>query len=323
MFLISFPCWCSLWLIENMKIAFMGTPALAVPCLDALAKNHEIAVVVSQPDKIGGRGHKLIAPPVKQRALDLGVPILQPRRARDEAFIEELRAFAPDAIAVVAFGQILPQSILDMAPRGCVNLHYSLLPRWRGAAPVQYAIWNGDQITGVTTQWMAAKLDAGDIIQQVEVPIKDGETADELFPRLNEIGARVLVETFVMLENGTAPRAPQDESKITLAPQIEKDDAKINWTMSAATIVNTARAWSAWPVAFCDFQDAPLKIIRAQIVDKTGEAGTILELDVAGPIIAAADKSVQLLEVQAPGKPRMNAADWARGARLEVGRSFN
>lgn len=305
-----------------MKIAFMGTPALAVPCLDALAQHHEIAVVVTQPDKIGGRGHKLIAPPVKERALEIGAPVMQPRRARDEDFIEELRAYAPDAIAVVAFGQILPQAILDMARRGCVNLHYSLLPRWRGAAPVQYAIWNGDKTTGVTTQWMAAKLDAGDIIQQVEVPIENGETADELFPRLNAIGARVLVETFAMLENGSAPRAPQDEDKITLAPQIEKDDAKINWTMSAQTIVNTARAWSAWPVAWCEFGGAPLKITRAQIVDLSGEVGTILQLDKAGPIVAAADKAVQLLEVQAPGKPKMAAADWARGARLGIGSRF-
>ncbi len=300
----------------------MGTPALAVPCLDALAQHHEIAVVVTQPDKIGGRGHKLIAPPVKERALEIGAPVMQPRRARDEDFIEELRAYAPDAIAVVAFGQILPQAILDMARRGCVNLHYSLLPRWRGAAPVQYAIWNGDKTTGVTTQWMAAKLDAGDIIQQVEVPIENGETADELFPRLNAIGARVLVETFAMLENGSAPRAPQDEDKITLAPQIEKDDAKINWTMSAQTIVNTARAWSAWPVAWCEFGGAPLKITRAQIVDLSGEVGTILQLDKAGPIVAAADKAVQLLEVQAPGKPKMAAADWARGARLGIGSRF-
>ena len=305
-----------------MKIAFMGTPALAVPCLDALAQHHEIAVVVTQPDKIGGRGHKLIAPPVKERALQIGAPILQPTRARDADFIEELRAYAPDAIAVVAFGQILPTAILEMAPRGCVNLHYSLLPRWRGAAPVQYAIWNGDKITGVTTQWMAAKLDAGDVIQQVEVPIKNGETADELFPRLNAIGARVLVETFAMLESGTAPRVPQDENRVTLAPQIDKDDAKISWTMSAEKIVNTARAWSAWPVAWCEFGGAPLKIYRAQIVDLSGEAGTILKLDKAGPIIAAADKSVRLLEVQAAGKPKMAASDWARGARLEVGAQF-
>ena len=305
-----------------MKIAFMGTPALAVPCLDALAEHHEIAVVVSQPDKIGGRGHKLIAPPVKERALQIGAPVLQPTRARDADFIEELRAFAPDAIAVVAFGQILPTAILQMAPRGCVNLHYSLLPRWRGAAPVQYAIWNGDQTTGVTTQWMAAKLDAGDIIQQVEVPIKPNETADELFPRLNQIGARVLVETFDLLEREAAPRVPQDEIRVTLAPQIERDDAKIEWTMSAEKIVNTARAWSAWPVAWCLYQDAPLKITRAQIVDLSGEAGTILELDKAGPIVAAGEQAVQLLEVQAPGKPKMAASDWARGARLEAGAQF-
>ena len=301
----------------------MGTPALAVPCLDALAEHHEIAVVVSQPDKIGGRGHKLLAPPVKARALQIGAPVLQPTRARDENFIEELRSFAPDAIAVVAFGQILPQAILDLAPRGCVNLHYSLLPRWRGAAPVQYAIWSGDKTTGVTTQWMAAKLDAGDIIQQIEVGIEPDETADELFPRLNEIGARVLVETFALLGSGQAPRVPQDESRVTLAPQISKDDARIEWTMSAGKIVNTARAWSAWPVAWCDFRGEPLKIARAQIVELTGEAGIILSLDKAGPIVAAGEKAVQLLEVQAPGKPKMNAADWARGARLEVGQNFN
>ncbi len=305
-----------------MKIAFMGTPALAVPCLDALARHHEIAVVVTQPDKIGGRGHKLIAPPVKTRAIEIGAPVLQPTRARDEIFIEELRAYAPDAIAVVAFGQILPQAILDMAPRGCVNLHYSLLPRWRGAAPVQYAIWNGDKTTGVTTQWMAAKLDAGDIIRQIEVPIEAGETSDELFPRLNAVGARVLVETFALLESGSAPRVPQDESAVTLAPQIGKDDAKIEWTMSAARIVNAARAWSAWPVAWCLYNGEPLKIARAQVVDASGEAGTLLNLDKAGPIIAAGDKSVQLLEVQAPGKPKMAAADWARGARLESGARF-
>ena len=305
-----------------MKIAFMGTPALAVPCLDALAAHHEIAVVVSQPDKIGGRGHKLIAPPVKQRALAIGAPVLQPTRARDAEFIAQLAAYAPDAIAVVAFGQILPQAILDMAPRGCVNLHYSLLPRWRGAAPVQYAIWNGDKTTGVTTQWMAAKLDAGDVIQQVEVAIEPDETADELFPRLNAIGARVLVETFALLESGTAPRVPQDESKVTLAPQIDKDDARVEWTMSAERIVNTARAWSTWPVAWCLYQDEPLKIHRARVVDASGESGTVLALDKSGPMVAAGSKAVQLLEVQAPGKPKMNASDWARGARLERGTKF-
>lgn len=306
-----------------MKIAFMGTPALAVPCLDALARDHEIAVVVTQPDKIGGRrNHQLTVPPVKTRALEIGALVLQPTRARDESFIEELRAFSPDAIAVVAFGQILPQAILDLAPRGCVNLHFSLLPRWRGAAPAQYAIWNGDTVTGVTTQWMAAKLDAGDIIQQIEVPIEPTETGGELLERLTPIGARVLTETFAMLESGNAPRVPQDESGVTLAPQIDKDAVEIEWTTGAAKIVNTARAWNPWPVAWCLHKDAPFKIWRAQNVDLSGEPGTLLEAAKAGPIVAASDKAVQLLEVQAPGKPRMAGADWARGARLEVGEKF-
>ncbi len=306
-----------------MKIAFMGTPALAVPCLDALAKQHEIAVVVTQPDKIGGRrNHQLIVPPVKTRALEIGAPVLQRARARDESFIEELRAYAPDAIAVVAFGQILPQAILDLAPRGCVNLHFSLLPRWRGAAPAQYAIWNGDQITGVTTQWMAAKLDAGDIIQQLEVPIEPTETGGELLERLTPIGAQVLTQTFAMLENNSAPRVPQDETGVTLAPQIDKDAVQVEWTMDAEKIVNTARAWNPWPGAWCLHKGEPLKIWRAEVVELGGEAGTIVELTKVGPIVAAGEKAVQLLEVQAPGKPRMSAADWARGVRLEVGAKF-
>ena len=306
--------------LNPMKIAFMGTPALAVPCLDALAQNHEIAVVVTQPDKVGGRrNHQVLVPPVKQRALEIGAPTLQPTRARDESFIAQLRAYAPDAIAVVAFGQILPQAILDLAPRGCVNLHFSLLPRWRGAAPVQYAIWNGDTVTGVTTQWMAAKLDAGEVIQQLEVPIEPGETSGELLERLTPIGADVLTQTFEMLENGTAPRRAQDESGVTLAPQVDKEDVQIEWTMEATKIVNTARAWNPWPVAWCEFRGEPLKIWRAQVADENGEAGAVLELNKNGPLVAAGAQAVQLLEVQAPGKPRMSASDWARGARLEVG----
>lgn len=305
-----------------MKIAFMGTPALAVPCLDALAQNHEIAVVVTQPDKVGGRGHALIAPPLKARALEIGAPVLQPKRARDDAFIEELRAYAPDAIAVVAYGQILPRAILEMAPRGCVNLHFSLLPRWRGAAPVQYAIWNGDQTTGVTTQWMAEKLDAGDIIQQREISIRTHETAGELFERLTPIGAEVLSETFALLGSGNAPRVPQNERGVTLAPQIDKNAVEVAWTMEAHKIAATVRAWNPWPVAWCDYGAASLKIWRAQVIDCSGETGTILELDKAGPIIAAQNGAVQLLEVQAPGKPKMAASDWARGARLAIGSRF-
>ncbi len=301
----------------------MGTPALAVPCLDALAQDHEIVAVVTQPDKIGGRGHELISSAVKKRALEREIPVLQPNRARDAAFIEELRAFAPEAIAVVAFGQILPREVLEMAPRGCVNLHYSLLPRWRGAAPVQYAIWGGDPKTGVTTQWMAEKLDAGEIISQLEVEILPLETSGELLERLTPIGADFLRETFGMLENGTAPRVAQDESKVTFCPQISREMARIDWAKSAREIENLVRAMSPWPTAYFEFRGAPIKVWRAQADDGDAVAacspGTVSDLDDNAIRIIAGESSIKIIEVQAAGKPRMKAGDWARGARLEVG----
>lgn len=303
-----------------MKIAFMGTPALAIPCLETLARDHEIAVVVTQPDKIGGRrNHELLAPPVKSWALERGIAVLQPKRARDEEFVEQLRAFSVDAIAVVAYGQILPNSVLEMAPKGCVNLHFSLLARWRGAAPVQYAIWNGDTKTGVTTQWMAQKLDAGDIIQQVEVEILPHETSGELLERLTSIGADVLVQTFALLDSQSAPRTPQNEKNVTFCPQISKEMARIDWTQSAAHIVNTIRAMNPWPVAWCDFHGVALKIWRAEIASQNGAPGTVLEVEKNAVIVGTGENSVRILEVQAPGKGRMKASDWARGARFDVG----
>ncbi len=194
-----------------MKLIFMGTPALAVPCLDALREDHEITLVVTQPDKPAGRGNKLMPSAVKTRAIELDLPVAQPEKARDAAFLEELRAARPEGIAVVAYGQILPNSILEM-PRefhphgGCVNLHYSLLPRWRGAAPVQHALLNGDEITGVTCQHMAQKLDAGEIILQREVEISPDETTGDLWQRLTPIGAEALRDAMQMLETGSAPR---------------------------------------------------------------------------------------------------------------------
>lgn len=301
-----------------MKIAFMGTPALCVPCLDKLALDHEIVVAVTQPDKVGGRGHSLIAPPLKQRALELGIPVLQPERARQPEFVEELRSYSPDAIAVVAFGQILPNDILEMAPRGCVNLHFSLLPRWRGAAPVQYAIWNGDKVTGVTTQWMAEKLDAGDIIQQLEVEILHGETSGELLNRLTDIGADVLKETFQLVETGNAPRTPQDEAQVTFCPQIRKEMAQIDWARSAEEIVNLVRAMNPWPTAQCTFRSDALKVLKAAAVPGEGIPGAVVAIEKDGVMVGTGSGLVKLQEVQTSGKPKMPAADWARGARLEL-----
>lgn len=303
-----------------MKIAFMGTPALAVPCLETLAQNHEVAVVVTQPDKLGGRGGKeVLGSAVKKWASERGVAVLQPERARNESFVQELRAFEVEAIAVVAYGQILPDSVLQMAPRGCVNLHFSLLPRWRGAAPVQYALWHGDQMTGVTTQWMAAKLDAGDLIQQLEVEITAGETAGELLDRLTEIGAQVLRDTFSLLASGTAPRQGQDETQATFCPQIKREDGRIEWHRGAVQARQTVRAMNPWPVAWCDFRGEPLKVFRASVEPGVGRAGEVVSVERDSIVIGAGEDALRLLEVQAPGKAKMSAGDWARGARLNAG----
>ncbi len=303
-----------------MKIAFMGTPALALVCLESLALRHEVAVVVTQPDKMGGRGgREVLSSPIKKWALARGIVVLQPERARSAEFIEELRGFGVEAMAVVAYGQILPDAVLEMAPKGCVNLHFSLLPRWRGAAPVQYALWHGDPMTGVTTQWMAAKLDAGDVIQQLEVPIQDGETSGELLERLTTLGADVLGDTFALLEAGTAPRTPQDESLVTFCPQIKREDAQIHWARGAVQANNTVRAMNPWPVAWCEFRGEPLKVYRAQVEQQGGAPGALLQIERDSLVVGAGADSLRLLEVQAPGKAKMSAGDWARGARLEVG----
>lgn len=305
----------------------MGTPALAVPCLDALAGEHEIVVVVTQPDKPGRRGHAMISPPVKIRALELGLPVLQPGRARDADFVEQLAAFSPDAVAVVAYGQILPQSVLDLAPLGCVNLHFSLLPRWRGAAPVQYALWKGDRVTGVTTQFMVARLDAGDVIQQLEVPILEHETAAELLERLTPIGSATLLETLRLLETGTAPRVPQEESGVTLAPTIIREQAQLQWEQPAPVLENLVRAMNSWPVAWCLWNNEPLKVWRAQAASAEAETalgapGQVLEVRGSELVVATGEGVLMLREVQAAGKGRMAAGDWARGARVERGARF-
>lgn len=306
-----------------MKIAFMGTPALAVPCVEILARDHSVEVVVTQPDKLGGRGGKdVISSPVKKWALERRIAVLQPQRAREEAFVEELRSFGVEAIAVVAYGQILPNAVLEMAPLGCVNLHFSLLPRWRGAAPVQYALWHGDEVTGVTTQWMAAKLDAGDIIQQREVPVTPDENSGELLARLTPLGADVLADTFGLLESQTAPRVPQHEALVTFCPQIKREDALINWTRGAVQANNTVRAMNPWPVAWVEFRGEPLKIFRASVENAPGKAGHIESVERDSLVVGAGADSLRLLEVQAPGKARMSAGDWARGVRLNAGETL-
>ena len=310
-----------------MKMIFMGTPALAVPSLELLRADHDIILCVTQPDKPAGRGHKLSLSPVKEYSQLHNIPLAQPERARDENFVSLLREMKPDAIAVVAYGQILPREILDLprenfADGGCVNLHFSLLPRWRGAAPVQYAVWKGDEKTGVTTQWMSEKLDAGELILQREIAIEENETSGELFEKLTLLGAQVLSETMQQMQNKNAPRIPQNESDATLSPTIKKEDAQINWHQKASEIHNHIRAFNPRPTAQCVWQNAPLKIHRARRAGSTPShssvPGTFLETK-ENLLVATGDGALEITEVQPPGKPKMPALDWARGARITTG----
>jgi methionyl-tRNA formyltransferase len=310
-----------------MKIIFMGTPALAVPSLELLRAEHEILLCVTQPDKPAGRGHELAPSPVKEYSLRHNIPLAQPARARDEDFVSLLREIKPEAIAVVAYGQILPREILDLprenfAAGGCVNLHFSLLPRWRGAAPVQYAVWKGDTQTGVTTQWMSEQLDAGDIILQRSVPLESEATAGELFEKLTPLGAQVLTATMRLLQSGKASRTPQNPGEATFSPTLKKEDAQIHWSQSALEIHNHIRAFNPRPTAQCLWGNAPLKIHRARMDESTpgtGAApGTVLE-NKEKLRIATGEGTLELREVQPPGKPKMPALDWARGARLAAG----
>lgn len=308
-----------------MRIVFMGTPALAAHTLEAVAAEHEIVLVATQPDRPAGRNHQLQAPPVKKWALERGIAVTQPERARDEAFISQVRQAGPQAIAVVAYGQILPREILEMplqfyAHGACVNLHYSLLPRWRGAAPVQRAVQHGDGVTGVSTQHMAERLDAGDLILSRQMEIGVEETAGELFEKLIPLGTEVLLETLRLVESGHAPRIPQDEAQATVAPTIKTEETQLNWNEPALQIANKIRAFNPRPGTVTTFRDKALKVWRARPARSAfkGQAGEI-HFSETCVFVKTGNETLELIEVQPAGKGRMNAADWARGMRLEAG----
>jgi methionyl-tRNA formyltransferase len=312
-----------------MRIVFMGTPALAAPHLEAVAHEHEVVLVVTQPDKMArvGRKMELVSPPVKAKALELGLPVSQPEKARDEAFVQSVRELRPDAIAVVAYGQILPQSLLDIPGEGfpgggCLNVHFSLLPRWRGAAPVQRAIQHGDAQTGVTVQWMVAKLDAGDVLLQEAVDIEPRETSGQLLERLTPIGARMLAQSLRLMQEGRAPRTPQDEAGVTIARSIEKEEARIDWRKSASEVDNALRGFSPWPTGWCEWKGESVKILQARPEEKSGLSPGQIALEGDAVRVGCGQGSLLVSELQPAGKPKMAAVEWARGARLEAGARF-
>ena len=296
----------------------MGTPDFAVPCLQRLLEDgHEVPAVFTQPDKPVGRHAVLTPPPVKQLALSRGIPVYQPTKMRDGTVAALLRELAPDCLVVVAYGRILPQEILDVPPRGCVNIHGSLLPRYRGAAPIQWSVIRGETVTGVTSMFMDAGMDTGDIIDTLTTPIGENETAGELFERLAPLGARLLSTTLAAIADGTVTRRPQNDAEATMAPMLEKAMGRLDLTRPAQELHNQVRGMNPWPGAFCTAGGKTLKIHETRVAAGSGAPGTLLCAD---PVtVACGEGALQLVTVQPEGKPRMAAEAWLRGARLPQG----
>ncbi len=302
-----------------MRLVFLGTPAFAVPTLERTVQaGHEVVSVVTQPDRPRGRGQQPAPPPVKEAALRLGLPVYQPERVRRPEAVERLRGLGVDAMVVVGYGQIIPQAVIDLAPLGIINVHASLLPKYRGAGPIQWAIINGETRTGVTTMRINAGLDTGDMLLKAETEIGPDETAVDLGRRLAEMGAGLLVRTLAGLGAGTIVPEPQDDSQATLAPLLKKDDGRIDWRASAAAIHNRVRGLQPWPGAFTTFRGNTLNIwrTRAAGTGKGGPAGRIVSLR---PLVAACGEGeLEILEVQLEGRKRMAAADFVNGQRVQV-----
>lgn len=304
------------------SIVFMGTPAFAAPTLEAIIQaGFEVKLVLTQPDRPVGRGQKLSMPPVKAIALEHNIPVLQPERLKgNEEVFEAIKAAAPDAIVVVAYGQFLPKSILDLPPFGCVNVHASLLPKYRGAAPIQWAIADGEATTGVTTMLMAQKMDAGPILLKEETPILPEDTTETLSLRLSEMGGKLLVETLNKLFAGTVTPKEQDETQVTFASLIKKEDGIINWERPASEIANRIRAFSPWPGSTTTLDDKTIKIREAIALPGHGTPGEIVGLTPEGWQVGTGEGLLLIKKVQLPGGSSQPAVEAARGLRsLQIG----
>jgi methionyl-tRNA formyltransferase len=313
--------------MNGLKIIFMGTAELSCASLEKLAREpqFQIAAVVTQPDKPKGRDLKLQPPPVKLLAQKFNLPVLQPPKARDENFISQLRGLKPDLIVVVAYGHILPQTILDLPAFGCLNVHTSLLPKYRGAAPIQWAIANGETETGVTIMKMDAGMDTGPILAQKRTAILPEDDSAILHNRLAQLGAELLLETVPDYVSGKIPPKPQS-ADASYAPKIKKDDGQIDWNRSAQSILDRLRAFMPWPGAFTSLKteskSSLLKFWRAEVVEKNGGAGEILSVDESGMVIACGKNALRILELQPEGGRRMSARDFLAGHALKPGGKF-
>lgn len=295
----------------------MGTPDFSVPALEKIASEHEVVAVVTQKDKPKGRGQEVSYTPVKESALKLNIPILQPDKVKEDSFVEELRALNPDVIVVIAFGQILSKEILEMPKYGCVNVHASLLPKYRGAAPIQWAVIDGEEKSGVCTMKMDEGLDAGDIIDKEEITLDPKETGGSLFDKLAALGGELILKTLQNLEFGNAQFIKQDDSKSTYAKKMTKDLGHIDFTKDAVSIERLIRGLDPWPSAFTYLDGKVMKIWDADVVEQSGEPGTVISEDKDSFVIATGDKALKVNELQLEGKKRMKASDFLNGRSIE------
>ena len=311
-----------------MRAVFMGTPEIAATVLKSvLASKHEVVAVVTQTDKPKGRGHEMAFPPVKEVALAAGIPVLQPQRARDEAFIEELKTYQPDIILVAAYGKLLPKEVLDVPKFGCINVHASLLPKYRGASPIQWAVLNGDEKSGVTIMHMAETMDTGDIIMTKEVVLAKDETAGTLHDKLAEIGGPLLIEAMDALETGRAPRIRQNEEEATYVKMLDKTMGNLDFLKPAVQLERWIRGLNPWPTAYTKLEGKLLKLWRAEVISaeeagksiKGFEAGTVITVSKDSFDVLTGDGVLRIKELQLEGKRKMTAEEFLRGFALEVG----
>jgi methionyl-tRNA formyltransferase len=301
-----------------MRIVFIGTGEIGAPTLRALLDSeHEVVAVVTQPDKPVGREQRIEPPPIKKEIAKTRIPILQPARIKDQKATEEIRDFAPDVIIVVAYGQILPRDVLEIPRLACLNLHASLLPRWRGAAPIQATIAAGDCETGITAMYMDEGLDTGDILLQRSVEILPNDTGGSLHDRLAQIAPEALLESLRLLAAGNAPRIAQDNARATYAPKLKREHGLIDWSESAEAIERKIRAYNPWPGAFMKVDRQNLKVFSASVVDLNGQPGEVLRSD-KDLIVATGKDALSLAEVQLEGKRRMSVAEFLRGHRALI-----
>ena len=302
-----------------MRVVFMGTPDIAATCLKKiLADGFEVVGVYTQPDRPKGRGMKMVYSPVKEVAIVNGLPVFQPENFREEATIEELRSLRPDVCAVVAYGRILPQKVLDVPACGCMNIHASLLPQYRGSAPYQWAVLDGLTETGVTAQKMALEMDAGDVIDVAKTSIGENETAGELLDKLAVLGAELLSRTLAKFAEGKVECTPQDPEKVTFAPMLDKSMCPIDWNKTARQVHDQVRGLHPWPVATMELQGKKFKVHATRIVEGSGKPGELLGLTKTGLRIACGEGAVEVISLQAEGGKRMAAPDYFRGHPLEL-----